>query len=275
VSPLKHQGCDAVVERLQWSNARLLVSVRNLSEAVAAIQGGADVIDVKEPHHGSLGRAGTNVIRAISDLLRSSDRPSRLSVALGELTELTAASKSTRDQISTSLTSETESFLKIGLAGTASRGASAWKKQWLSIRDELGISNRWVAVAYADHLRAGSPTPLEIFDFAVQSGCHAFLIDTFVKDRQTLTAWLSVDQLSALIQRARTAGLMVALAGSIGRDDLPHLIPLASDLIAVRGAVCEGNERLSTVSAHRVAEFRQAMRDCSTLLREKTQGQSG
>ena len=36
---------------------RLLVSVRNASEARAAINGGADVIDIKEPDHGPLGMA--------------------------------------------------------------------------------------------------------------------------------------------------------------------------------------------------------------------------
>ena len=34
---------------------RLLVSVRSADEAEAAIAGGADVIDVKEPSHGPLG----------------------------------------------------------------------------------------------------------------------------------------------------------------------------------------------------------------------------
>ena len=35
----------------------LLVSVRDADEAEAALRGGAALIDVKEPRHGSLGRA--------------------------------------------------------------------------------------------------------------------------------------------------------------------------------------------------------------------------
>ncbi|MFM7835691.1 MAG: (5-formylfuran-3-yl)methyl phosphate synthase, partial [Planctomycetaceae bacterium] len=35
---------------------RLLVSVRSADEAVVAATGGADIIDIKEPRHGSLGR---------------------------------------------------------------------------------------------------------------------------------------------------------------------------------------------------------------------------
>ena len=44
---------------------RLLVSVRSVEEAEAALAGGADLIDVKEPTRGSLGRADDAVIAAI------------------------------------------------------------------------------------------------------------------------------------------------------------------------------------------------------------------
>src|SRR5690554_1200212 len=44
---------------------RLLVSVRSPEEAEAALVGGADLIDVKEPAAGSLGRAADAVIEAV------------------------------------------------------------------------------------------------------------------------------------------------------------------------------------------------------------------
>ena len=40
----------------------LLVSVRSAAEALAALAGGADVIDVKEPNQGSLGAADDDTI---------------------------------------------------------------------------------------------------------------------------------------------------------------------------------------------------------------------
>ena len=45
---------------------RLLVSVRNAEEAIAACCGGADIIDVKEPLNGSLGRASAEVMESIA-----------------------------------------------------------------------------------------------------------------------------------------------------------------------------------------------------------------
>ena len=46
---------------------QLLVSVRDLGEAAAALAGGADLIDVKEPIRGPLGRADEATIRGIVD----------------------------------------------------------------------------------------------------------------------------------------------------------------------------------------------------------------
>src|SRR5690606_38342384 len=44
---------------------QLLVSVRNRAEALAALAGGADLIDVKEPWRGSLGAAPPHVMEEV------------------------------------------------------------------------------------------------------------------------------------------------------------------------------------------------------------------
>ena len=43
-------------------SVNLLVSVRSRQEAAAALAGGADIIDIKEPSQGSLGRAAASVM---------------------------------------------------------------------------------------------------------------------------------------------------------------------------------------------------------------------
>ena len=63
---------------------RLLVSVRNATEANHAVQGGADLVDIKEPTRGSLGQADALIIREIAGSV-GAQRP--LSAALGELIE--------------------------------------------------------------------------------------------------------------------------------------------------------------------------------------------
>jgi len=51
-----------------WFDMRLLVSPMNIEEACAAIEGGADILDVKNPKEGSLGANFPWAIRAVVDL---------------------------------------------------------------------------------------------------------------------------------------------------------------------------------------------------------------
>ena len=63
----------------------LLVSVRDAQEAEAALRGGASLIDVKEPLHGSLGAALPEVWREIRAAV---PRDITCSAALGELPDI-------------------------------------------------------------------------------------------------------------------------------------------------------------------------------------------
>jgi (5-formylfuran-3-yl)methyl phosphate synthase len=62
---------------------RLLVSVRSASEVGAALAGGADIIDAKEPRHGSLGAVSRRTLASITAVVPP-ECP--LSIALGDLT---------------------------------------------------------------------------------------------------------------------------------------------------------------------------------------------
>src|SRR5260370_41937993 len=62
--------------------AGLLVSVRDAMEVGPALEGGADLIDVKEPNHGSLGCASAPVREEVVDVVAGRVP---VSAALGEL----------------------------------------------------------------------------------------------------------------------------------------------------------------------------------------------
>ncbi|MGH8059229.1 MAG: (5-formylfuran-3-yl)methyl phosphate synthase, partial [Candidatus Entotheonellia bacterium] len=57
---------DPGVTRPSPSLPRLLASVRDAAEARAALQGGADVLDAKEPSAGPLGACTPAVLHAIA-----------------------------------------------------------------------------------------------------------------------------------------------------------------------------------------------------------------
>ncbi len=66
---------------------RLLVSVRSLSEAMAAVRGGVSILDIKDPSSGPLGRAAANIAAEITCAIRESGSGIPVSVALGEIIE--------------------------------------------------------------------------------------------------------------------------------------------------------------------------------------------
>ena len=63
---------------------QLLVSVRSAAEARTALEGGCQIVDIKEPAHGALGMAGFETIREIVAACREMSPSVPVSVALGD-----------------------------------------------------------------------------------------------------------------------------------------------------------------------------------------------
>jgi uncharacterized protein (UPF0264 family) len=152
-------------------------------------------------------------------------------------------------------------YVKLGLAGMAER--SDWQAEWLHVRSRFeeaaGRPHGWVAVAYADAARAGSPHVEEVLDAAVATGCRGVLIDTFSKSAGPLLAHVAVAELTSRADRARDAGLFLALAGRLCMDDLPRLSRVPADIVAIRSAACSANDRSGRITAVRVAAFKRRL----------------
>lgn len=202
----------------------LLVSVRNAAEAIEALAGGADIIDVKDPLRGSLGAAPAAVIAKVVASV-AGRRP--VSAAMGELREYAAIEPPAG-----------LSWIKFGLAGFGS--SSEWQERLLSMRDQNGSTPGVVAVAYADWQRAAAPPTSHVAAFVCRHRLAALLIDTFVKDEKMLLDWIPVSALADLCHTMKVGNVPVALAGSLGLEQIERLLPLAPEWFAVRGSACRG-----------------------------------
>ena len=218
----------------------LLVSVRDAAEAAEALDGGATIIDVKEPRLGSLGAAEPEAIAAVAHVV-GTRRP--WTMACGELgddatDETVAASiRSRLDRVLALLcrSAVPPAAVKIGLAGAA---GTDWRRRLRAVFESLPTGGDRVAVAYADWQRAGAPSPPEVIAAAAGLGCSVLLVDTFDKSAGGLFDCCSPGMPAGWVAAARSARLQVAVAGRIAPAEIPAAWALRPDVVAVRSAVC-------------------------------------
>jgi uncharacterized protein (UPF0264 family) len=228
---------------------RLLISVRSAAEAATALAAGADILDVKEPSRGSLGMASPDVI---TQIVAVSGGRVPVSVALGEW----------RDR------SELPDFTGVTWAKLGFRDARGHEGAIPSVWRELATSlstTTLIPVAYADYRRVAAPPFETILEWSCLNarrgdGLRGILIDTAVKDGHGLFSWYSPSQLGAFRESCAAAGLFLALAGSLAREDVRRLVnEVAPDVIAVRGAACRGNRREAAIDGEAVIALKALM----------------
>ncbi len=213
----------------------LLVSVTNAQEAALAVEAGVDLIDLKDPAAGSLGRL--DPIRVAAALHAVGGRRP-VSMALGELASWKSATPFELAPIA---------YAKIGLSEM--KGVPDWRMRWCAAWSQLPAHVARVAVVYADHARANAPEPNQVIVEGFQFGCRTVLVDTFDKHGPALLEHLSPRQIRDFVRRAREMGLLVVLAGRLDCESMVRLLPLAPDYLAVRSAACVGGRRGSLCAA--------------------------
>jgi (5-formylfuran-3-yl)methyl phosphate synthase len=244
----------------------LLVSVTSAVDAAAALAGGADLVDAKDPAAGALGAVSIEQFRRIVATVAGA-RP--VTAALGDAVDEPAIEQTARAFAATGA-----AFVKIGFAGidSADRIASliaaavggvkigdapVFRKVALAGLKSCATSTHLVAVAYADADRAGSISPLRLVDVAARAGATGVLLDTFDKQQGGLRELVAWRALADWVASAHDTGLFVAVAGKLTASDLPYVRDAGADIAGVRGAACDGG-RTGHVTANRVRLLRSA-----------------
>jgi uncharacterized protein (UPF0264 family) len=220
-----------------WLNMRLLVSPMNIEEARLALEGGADILDVKNPREGSLGANFPWAIRAVVDL---AEGRVPVSATIGDLDY----KPGTASLAALGAAVSGAQFVKAGLLGvkTAIQAEEMLVAIVRAVKD-YDPSKKVVASGYSDYLRAGSISPLLLPAVAAKAGADLVMVDTAVKDGRPTFDFMSEQNLADFIDLGHESGLQVALAGSIGFAHLSLLKKLNPDIIGVRGIVCGGDRK--------------------------------
>ncbi|WP_395698578.1 (5-formylfuran-3-yl)methyl phosphate synthase [Methylocella sp.] len=207
----------------------MLASVTDAAEAEAALAGGADVIDLKDPRAGALGAAAAQTVRDVVALVAGRRK---VSAAAGD----DFASPADAAAAAAALAEAGADYVKIGL-----RPENALAL--LKALAPLAARRPLVAVLFADLPYAGPSLTDGLVERVAGAGFKGAMLDTAVKGRGRLLDHMDVAALAAFVARCRAAGLACGLAGSLEPPDAPRLLPLRPDFLGFRGALCAGGTR--------------------------------
>lgn len=230
----------------------LLISPINTQEAREAINGGADIIDVKNPKEGSLGANFPWMIRNIREITPEN---MQVSATLGDV----PYKPGTVSLAAAGAIASGADYIKVGLYGTKNYSeALEVMENVVRTVDEFNSDAIVVASGYADAHRVGAVDPMEIPRVAADSGSDLAMVDTAVKDGKTLFDFMNEEAISKFTEETHNYGLKSALAGSVTQEQMPLLAELGCDVAGIRGAACIGGDRNSGSIHHEaVARLKQ------------------
>lgn len=232
---------------------RFLASVTSASEASAATEGGADLIDAKDPARGALGALPLDVVRSIREAV---PRRIPVSATVGDLApDAEAWTRRARE-----LGSAGADVVKIGMfPGGDARSAIA-----AAGRSDLGGA-RLFGVLLADR----SPD-WGLVAAMSEAGFLGVMVDTADKSSRPLPDLMGSAALAGFLAEARRHGLMAGLAGSLRAAHIPALSALGPDILGFRGALCPGGDRTAALDRDRVGAVREALAAAACRLENTT-----
>jgi len=214
---------------------RLLVSPINIEEAEAAMAGGADILDVKNPKEGSLGANFPWVIRSVAEVA-AGKLP--VSATIGDFDY----KPGTASLAALGAAFSGADYIKVGLLKIENQGqATDMLGNIVRAVKEFDENKKLVAAAYSDHARVGSISPMDLPEVASECGADVVMVDTAIKDGKTTFEFMSEAEIGEFISAGHNLGMEVAIAGTIKFGDLELLRRVDPDIIGVRGAVCGGD----------------------------------
>ena len=210
---------------------KILVSVRSVEEALLAVSGGVDFIDLKEPSRGALGGLPPATIRSIVDALRRHGSGLPVSATIGEVPAHELNRIATRVDAVAACGVD---YVKVGIERTPQAvalldalAASGWPVVPVFIADQgLDFSH----VAHASAL-----------------GFPGVMVDTADKRAGSLFDAVPLPDLRRFAGVVRATGgtgasaALLGLAGALRVEHEPLLRALAPDFAGFRTAVCVGD----------------------------------
>ena len=217
---------------------QLLISVKNVEEALIAKHTGVDIVDLKDPDVGALGALDVGVVRQIVTEMEST---LLISATVGEHHDSVEA-----------LLRDVQLYASLGV-DVVKVAVSDLFQQKNFLTEVLQLTSKGikiVAVFFADK----NPN-LNLISKLEKSGFYGAMMDTSKKSFSLLTVQ-SERQLKGFLDLSKQYQLVSGLAGSLGREEVTTLLRLQPEFIGMRGGVCQNQDRKSALSDSKLRQIK-------------------
>jgi len=236
----------------------VLISIRSLDELIPTIDGGADIVDLKNPSEGSLGAAFPWLIKEI----RNIGKDFTLSAAIGDMPNLPG----TAALASSGAAACGADIVKVGLYGPRSfkEGVKLLKSVVKAAKD-INPDILVVGAGYADFKFFNGIDSMDIPSICNAAGADIAMLDTYSKTGQKLFDFIDSKKLRKFVNKSHEYNLLAALAGSLELKNMKEINDLGADIIGFRGAACSGSDRKNgVVEVNRVKKIIETSQNLSS-----------
>jgi len=221
---------------------RLLISVASATEAIVALQGGADIIDGKDAAAGPLAALPAETLR---DIVAAVGGRRPVSATIGDW----PAEPALLVEQAEAIAATGVDWVKIGFYP-----GGDWQA-CLDALTPLARQTQAVGLLFADH----TPDPYAHVAAFARAGFRGVMLDTADKRSGGLRRHLDGIAAARFVAAAPAHGLSCGLAGSLTLGDIAALSHLNAEVLGFRGAACHSGERGGALEPGRVAALREAL----------------
>ncbi len=217
---------------------QLLISVTSVVEAKLAMPY-AGIIDLKNPHQGALGALPLEIIGQVVQFV---NRQKIVSATIGDLPMDTHKDAEQILAAVKAMQATGVDFVKIGFFASENYQACL---DALAPLVESGV--KLIAVLFAE-----KNYPEDLIENICQAGFVGVMLDTAVKNGQTLFDHYAPQKRVAFIHQSQEKGLKVGVAGSLNQSHWVAVNNLNPDYVGFRGGVCEAQNRTFSLSEEKM-----------------------
>ncbi len=218
---------------------KMLASVNSLREALLIQSFNADVIDLKQPEQGALGALP---VEDVENIVANLDADTVVSATIGDLPmQVEFVLPAARAMAATGV-----DYVKIGFFP-----GGDWQACIAGLAEVAAKGYALIAVLFAD-----TKPDFAVIDSLRRAGFSGVMLDTMDKTLGSLTQIMPYAELEAFVVKAKDAGFLTGLAGSLKASDIETLLPLEADYLGFRGALCKEHCRTAQLDKDSIADIR-------------------